>query len=117
MKQGMITIGYEDKIPPVVIWSGGVFIIESDNDGTGTHIGDYSFIIPIDEVFIEHNLYEVNQEFLLENQRFAITAVELNPVHTRVIIETDWMNNTKSLQRLILYMENEHGDRFDPPAP
>ena len=111
-----LTIGFEEgmQIPTVVIWEGEV---TEGNFIDARTIGRYMFTIVIEEVFAIQESYEVNYSFILDGQGFTITTVELNPAHTRVNLDTDWENNTKILSRLIFYMKNERGERFDPPKP
>jgi hypothetical protein len=113
-----LIIGFNEPVPPVVLWEGEVLDNDDTEDGIwGRAIGRYAFVIVIDEAVTGQEIYEVNYEFVLEGQRMKVTTVELNPAHTRVNIETDWMTNTKQLQRLVFHMENERGERFGPPAP
>jgi len=109
--------GFEESVPPVVIFEGEVFEQGVENYFGGRLIGNYAFVIVIDEVFTAKEIYEVNKEFDIDGQGFEVTTVEINPAHTRVNIETDWRSNTKELAELIIYMENEDGERFNPPAP
>jgi len=111
-----VTIGFDEAVPSVVVWEGEIFDNFNVQESHTRTIGKYSFIINIDEVFSKQEIYEVNESFILDGQQHTITTVELNPAHTRVNIESDWMNNTKHLQRLVFYMINERGERFDPPA-
>jgi len=120
-RMGVITFGFDEApVPPFVIWDGEVFEMTRGHDTReprNRFIGRYGFVIEIDEAFTGQYIYEVNQDFVIEDQRFTITSVELSPAHTRINIETDWVNNTQQLQRLVFYMINEHGVRFDPPHP
>jgi len=112
------TIGFDELVPPVVIWEGEVFADNCTEAFRGRLIGEYSFTIRIDEAFTgQQEVIPVDYEFVLDGQRLTITIVELNPAHTRVNIEADWENNTEQLQRLVFHMVNEWGERFDPPAP
>ena len=112
-----IVIGFEKLVPPVVVWHGQVLYLDDPvGESMYNPIGQYSFIIEIDEIFAVQEIFEVNHEITLDGQRMTITTVELNPAHTRVNIEEEWANNTKHLQRLVFHMINDRGERFDPPT-
>jgi len=111
-----ITIGFEDLVPPVIIWEGYVLDNNDIVGSRGRSIGRYFFVIDIDEIFSEQDIFHLHYDFILDGQLHTITTVELNPAHTRVNIESDWMNNTEHLQRLVFYIVNEHGRQFNPPA-
>ena len=112
------TVGFEEAVPRTVIFEGEVLEMTSGTDIFSTHvIGRYNFIIIFDEIFAHQDIIEVNYRFDIEDQHMVITTVELNPVHTRVNIESEWENNTEHLQRLVFFMESENGKRFYPPDP
>ena len=111
------TIGFDETIPHTVIWEGSVRDISSGGDSISSSvIGEYTFVITIDDIYEVREIIDVNYRFEILEQYMTITTVEINPIHTRVNIETDWANNEKQLQRLVFYMENEKGDRFYPPT-
>ena len=111
------TIGFDEAVPRIVIWEGTVRDISSGTGfDTNNLLGRFKFVIVIDEIYAQQDIIEVNHGFVVAGQHMKITTVELNPVHTRVNVETDWVNNTEHLQRLVFYMENENGERFYPPA-
>jgi len=113
-----VVVGFDDLLPSVVFFKGDVLYLEPDRSDlwNATTIGQYSFAIVVDEVLAVQKIFEVNYEFVLEDQRFAVATVELNSAHTRVNLETDWRNNTEHLHRLTFYMINERGERFYPPS-
>jgi len=111
------TIGFDEAVARIVIFEGEVRDISSGADTDINHsLGRYKFVIRVDEIFAGREMIEVYQEFDIAGQYLEITTVELNPIHTRINIESDWVNNTELLQRLVFYMENETGKRFYPPA-
>jgi hypothetical protein len=109
-----ITLSFDGPVPPVVIWGGGVRDTGADDVFPGRNIGEYSFTIVIDDALTGQKFIDVYQDFIIEDQRFTITTVVLNPAHTRVNIETDWENNTELLRQLYFYMINERGEQFNP---
>lgn len=54
----------------------------------------------------------VDTSFTMDGQRFTLTEVELYPTHMRVDLKAD-DGNTAWLKGLDLYLENEHGQRFE----
>lgn len=57
----------------------------------------------------------VDTAFTLDGQQFTLTEVELYPTHLRVNIRAS-QGNTADLTGLDLYLENEHGERFERPG-
>lgn len=57
----------------------------------------------------------VDTAFTLDGQRFILTEVELYPTHLRVNLKAG-EGNTADLTGLDLYLENEHGERFERPG-
>lgn len=57
----------------------------------------------------------VDTAFTLDGQQFTLTEVELYPTHLRVNIHAG-EGNTADLTGLDLYLENEHGERFERPG-
>ncbi|MDR2570873.1 MAG: DUF4179 domain-containing protein [Oscillospiraceae bacterium] len=111
-----ISFGFGEPVPPIVIWEGEVHDRGADNVSPGHVIGSYFFTIDIDDAQTGQESIDVYQDFAIDGQRFTITTVQLNPVHTRVNLETDWVNNTELLQRLVFHMINERGEQFNPPT-
>lgn len=57
----------------------------------------------------------VDTAFTLDGQRFILTEVERYPTHLRVNLRAG-EGNTADLTGLDLYLENEHGERFERPG-
>ena len=112
-----VTIGFDEMVPTTVIFEGSVHDLSSGTDLNTSHLlGRFKFVINVDDIFAQQEIIEVNQGFDIAGQHLKITTVELNPIHTRINIESDWVNNTEVLQRLVFFMENENGELFYPPA-
>jgi len=65
---------FDGPVPPVVIWEGDVRDQGADNVFPGRTIGQYSFTIVIDETLTGQEIFDVNQDFILEGQRFSLKA-------------------------------------------
>lgn len=81
---------------------------------------DYLIEIPFHLEFdpyytAQGEIIPVDTAFTLDGQRFTLTEVELYPTHLRVNLKAD-AENTAWLEGLALYLENEHGERFERPG-
>ena len=57
-------------------------------------------------------LLELNRTFALDGQTFTLQEAEIYPTHLRLTLTAD-PDNTAWLAGLDLYLENEHGERFE----
>jgi len=81
--------------------------IEPENTTT------FSFILEFDPNFTEQGeVIYINQEFVVDSQRFTMTTAEIYPTHMRVNFSAD-PDNTAWLRSLRFHAENERGNRFD----
>ncbi len=55
---------------------------------------------------------ELNRTFALDGQTFTAQEAEIYPTHLRLTVTAD-PDNTAWLAGLDLYLENEHGERFE----
>jgi len=77
------------------------------------NITTFSFILEFDPNFTEQgDIIHINQNFVMDNQGFTLTTVEIYPTHMRANFYAD-PTNTAWLRSLRFHAENEQGDRFD----
>lgn len=77
---------------------------------------EFSFHLEFDPYYTaQGEIIPVDTAFTLDGQRFILTEVELYPTHLRVNLKAG-EDNTADLTGLDLYLENEHGERFERPG-
>lgn len=77
------------------------------------YLAEFTFQLTFDPQFTaQGTVVPVNTAFQLDGQRFTVTEVEVYPTHLRVDIDDDG-GNTAWLKGMSLYLENEHGERFE----
>ena len=77
------------------------------------YLAEFEFTLEFDPYFTaQGEVISVNETFILDGQRFTLTEVELYPTHLRINLDDD-EENTAWLRSLDLYVENEHGERFE----
>ena len=77
------------------------------------YLAEFEFTLEFDPYFTaQGEIISVNETFVLDGQRFTLTEVELYPTHLRINLDDD-EENTAWLRSLDLYVENEHGERFE----
>lgn len=77
------------------------------------YVAKFEFALEFDPYFTaQGEVIPVNADFILDGQRFTLTEVELYPTHLRINLDDD-EGNTSWLKSLDLYLENEHGERFE----
>lgn len=77
------------------------------------YLAKFEFTLEFDPYFTaQGEIIPVNGTFILDGQRFTLTEVELYPTHLRINLDDD-ADNTAWLKSLDLYLENEHGERFE----
>ena len=73
----------------------------------------FTFTLTFDPYYTaQGQVIPVDTAFTLDGQTLILTEVELYPTHLRVNLEDD-ADNTAWLTGLELYLENEHGERFE----
>ena len=77
------------------------------------YLAEIPFHLEFDPYFTaQGEIIPVDTSFTLDGQSFTLTEVELYPTHMRVdVVEGE--DNTSWLRGLDLYLENEHGQRFE----
>lgn len=79
-------------------------------------LAEFSFHLEFDPYYTaQGEIIPVDTSFTLDGQQFTLTEVELYPTHLRVNIRAG-EGNTADLTGLDLYLENEHGERFERPG-
>lgn len=77
------------------------------------YTAELAFHLEFDPYFTaQGEIIPVNTGFTLDGQRFTVTEIELYPTHLRIDLADD-THNTAQLSGLDLYLENEHGQRFE----
>ena len=72
-----------------------------------------TFHLEFDPYFTaQGTLLELNRTFALDGQTFTLQEAEIYPTHLRLTLTAD-PDNTAWLAGLDLYLENEHGERFE----
>lgn len=77
------------------------------------YVAEFLFHLEFDPYFTaQGEIIPVDTAFNMDDQAFTLTEVELYPTHLRVNLDDD-PDNTAWLEGLDLYLENEHGERFE----
>ena len=77
------------------------------------YLAELTFHLEFDPTFTaQGEILPLNTEFTLDGQTFTLTEAEIYPTHLRLSLRAD-PNNTAWLEGLELYLENEHGERFE----
>lgn len=77
------------------------------------YLAEIPFQLEFDPYFTaQGEIVPVDTSFTLDGQQFTLTEVELYPTHMRIDLSDD-QGNTAWLKGLDLYLENEHGQRFE----
>ena len=77
------------------------------------YLAELTFHLEFDPYFTaQGTLLELNQTFTLDGQTFTLQEAEIYPTHLRLTLTAD-PDNTAWLEGLDLYLENEHGERFE----
>jgi hypothetical protein len=76
-------------------------------------VAEFTFTLQFDPAYTHtgETIY-VNQDIVLDGQRFTVTTAEIYPTHMRVNVAAD-ETNTAWLQSLEFFFLNEKGERFD----
>ena len=76
-------------------------------------LAEFKFVLKFDPYFTaQGEIIPVSQSFIVDGQTMTLTEVEVYPTHLRVNLD-DHTDNTAWLKSLDLYLENEHGERFE----
>lgn len=76
-------------------------------------LAEFDFSLTFDPYFTaQGKVIPVNHAFTIDGQTMTLTEVEVYPTHLRINLD-DAPENTAWLKGLDLYLENEHGDRFE----
>lgn len=76
-------------------------------------LAEFTFTLIFDPYFTaQGEVIPVNQIFTMDGQMMTLTEVEVYPTHLRINLD-DAPENTAWLKGLDLYLENEHGERFE----
>lgn len=76
-------------------------------------LAEFTFTLIFDPYFTaQGEIIPVNQIFTIDGQMMTLTEVEVYPTHLRINLD-DAPENTAWLKGLDLYLENEHGERFE----
>lgn len=90
--------------------------VEMPEDREPDCLTEFSFHLEFDPYYTaQGEIIPVDTAFTLDGQRFILTEVELYPTHLRVNLKAG-EGNTADLTGLDLYLENEHGERFERPG-
>ncbi len=77
-------------------------------------LAEFTFDLTFDPNFTaKGEVIPVDKTFALGGQTVTITEAEIYPTHARINVASD-SANTAWLKGLNFYLENEHGERFDP---
>lgn len=89
---------------------------EMPEDREPDYLTEIPFHLEFDPYYTaQGEIIPVDTAFTLDGQRFILTEVELYPTHLRVNLKAG-EGNTADLTGLDLYLENEHGERFERPG-
>lgn len=115
---------FEDQIPEKLdltlqIYEGGSqegeYFWEWD-EKEREYLAEPKFTLEIDPMFFAPGkIYELNQPFELDGQRYTVTGVEVYPTCMYVDLAED-PANTMQLRNLSFYIETDNGQRFDRPT-
>ena len=77
------------------------------------YLAEFDFTLEFDPYFTaQGEIIPVNNTFIVDGQHITLTEVEVYPTHLRLNLD-DSPENTLWLKGLDLYLENEHGERFE----
>lgn len=77
------------------------------------YLAELTFHLEFDPTFTaQGEILPLHTEFTLDGQTFTLTEAEIYPTHLRLSLRAD-PDNTAWLEGLELYLENEHGERFE----
>lgn len=86
---------------------------EVPEENVPEYLANFTFELKFDPYFTaQGEIIPVKQSFVLDSQTITLTEVEVYPTHLRVNLD-DASENTAWLKGLDLYLENEHGERFE----
>lgn len=101
----------EAAAPSTQVGEGDPFGDEGGNEPD--YLAEFTFQLEFDPYFTaQGEIIPVDTQFTLDGQTFTLTEVEIYPTHLRVDLKAG-DENTAWLERLHLYLENEHGERFE----
>ncbi len=120
--------GDDGAAPAEEIWDGDA-LFEAPAREAPDYLAELSFQLEFDPCFTaQGQILPIDAEFTLDGQSFTLTEAELYPTHLRLNLHADpdntaWLHlrlnlhadpdNTAWLAGLDLYLENEHGERFE----
>ncbi len=97
--------------PPAENTGDGYF--DQPVDDQPAYLAEMTFHLEFDPYFTaQGTLLELNRTFALDGQTFTLQEAEIYPTHLRLTLTAD-PDNTAWLAGLDLYLENEHGERFE----
>ena len=97
--------------PPAENTGDGYF--DQPVDDQPADLAEMTFHLEFDPYFTaQGTLLELNRTFALDGQTFTLQEAEIYPTHLRLTLTAD-PDNTAWLAGLDLYLENEHGERFE----
>ena len=77
------------------------------------YLAELTFHLEFDPTFTaQGEILPLHTEFTLDGQTFTLQEAEIYPTHLRLTLTAD-PDNTAWLAGLDLYLENEHGERFE----
>ncbi len=89
-------------------------MFNTDDWGEPDYIETFSFELNFDPYFTaQGEKVEINQDFYLGDEKFTVTEIETYPTHMRLNI-AEHVENSKHLQAIKFYIDNEDGDVIDP---
>lgn len=104
--------GDDGAAPAEEIWDEDA-LFEAPAREAPDYLAELSFQLEFDPCFTaQGQILPIDAEFTLDGQSFTLTEAELYPTHLRLNLHAD-PDNTAWLAGLDLYLENEHGERFE----
>lgn len=77
------------------------------------YLAELTFHLEFDPTFTaQGETLPLHTEFTLDGQTFTLTEAEIYPTHLRLSLSAD-PDNTAWLEGMEMYLENEHGERFE----
>lgn len=77
------------------------------------YLAELTFHLEFDPTFTaQGEILPLHTEFTLDGQTFTLTEAEIYPTHLRLSLRAD-PDNTAWLEGMEMYLENEHGERFE----
>lgn len=77
------------------------------------YLAELTFHLEFDPIFTaQGETLPLHTEFTLDGQTFTLTEAEIYPTHLRLSLSAD-PDNTAWLEGMEMYLENEHGERFE----